>query len=144
MLAYADVTTRRSRPQTEAERAAEKVAAAAARRMGHVMGGRRDELGISQTVLAERLGVAQNRVSAMERGEVYWSGNGPSSRPLGWQLELTRRIEEELQLAPGTLFRAGGYVPEFDLEGAVKSDPTLAESAKPVILAAIRSARTPG
>lgn len=142
MVTCLDVTVRK-RAASDLQRDDRERADAAERhrRMGRVITLRREELGLSQQQLADRLGVNQTRISKMERGEGWTVGKGDQVRPHGWPVHLMYRVERELRMNPGTLNAAGGYVPAFDLDSAVRTAPDILESDKAMILAVLKEAR---
>lgn len=88
---------------------------------------------VTQRELADRLGVKQPTVSA-------WISGDAEPAP-----EIVFRIEEALELGPGTLSRHLGYLPpaavktSAGVETAILDDPTLSIDAKNALLGAYRA-----
>lgn len=81
--------------------------------------------------LAERIGLDASGVNRMIKG-----------RLAAVTLERVRKIEEVLELRPGTLLIAAGYVEGIQtVEDALEADGTLPRSTKDVLRAALDAAR---
>lgn len=79
--------------------------------------------GVSQTQIAEALGVDQPRVSKWARGE---------SQP---PLEKLPVIDALCGQPRGYVLRLAGYVDDIDIEAAIKADPRLTEKGRSTVLA---------
>ena len=135
MVVLADMAPVRRRQPDEFDENDRERADVAARhaRMGRTIRIRREELGLSQKQLGDRLGIRQPRVSTIEAGGLWASGKGNQSRPVGWNIHFVHKIEKALDMHKGTLFNAGGYVPTLDLDSAVRTSPDLLESDKALV-----------
>jgi transcriptional regulator with XRE-family HTH domain len=92
---------------------------------------RRDELGISQGTLAERVGKDQPFISEIERRTT------PGYLPAP---ELLNDIAKALQMPVATLLNAAGYLPDEDAPDVPQPDP-LADPTTRVFTAAVRGTR---
>lgn len=86
-----------------------------------------EAVGLTQTQLAERLGVDQTWVSKLARGK--WAGRGPTP-------DMLARIEEASGRPRGWILIRAGYIDEVaDVESAIAVDPRLSEVARAQLLA---------
>lgn len=86
-----------------------------------------DQSGIGITDMARRLGIGQATMSRYVSGEVE-----PS-------LDVIWALEQHLQLAPGDLLRAAGYVEDrMGVVRAITTDPALDERGRQALIAAYR------
>lgn len=76
---------------------------------------------MSQAQLAERMGTDQGTVSNLERG-----------RP--WTVAEMIAAEQALELAPGYLLRAVGYLPDLDTRASIAADPSISPAHRDVLL----------
>lgn len=85
----------------------------------------------SQAWLAEQIGIDASVVSKLIAGQQQ-----------GLALERVAEIEEVLELAPGALLRAGGYVADAaDVREAIIGDDALSVDAKRTVLGVYELAR---